>query len=526
MTDKDKTNENGESTIFSSENQVAVKPKKKSSSKKQLRAILVLLGAVIAAVCLYFFVVAPIVNYVEEAAKTEIELLDGEVLGTNDRILIFEHCERKDIGEIAVHNEFGDYSFYYDTEDREFFVKGHEYAPYSKELFSSLVVDTGYTLSIDRVTTDCEDMSEYGLEESKDLPYFTVTTRPDKGGNTKSHTVYIGNLTPSGAGYYARYEGRNAVYILNVSLAGTVLAPIENLITPILALPMNANDYYMLKDFMVADREDVLIAITYLTPDEKEKAAMNSAYKMLYPANYTVNSTNYAEILKMLQNFQGTRTVALSPTDEEIEIYGLSDPAFSLSYTYQGIEQTVMFSEKNENGNYYAASLLFNIIAEVDGESMAWLEWHLIDWVDPPIFMMNINNIKTITVKGTDSVRTFDLEGEGQELVITERDTGFKPEVQNFREFYKTLLSFHLQGYATDDLSPEQLAALTHDEPSLTLIIETRGGVINEYKFYPYSTRRAYYTVNESGEFYVLRDEAAKILSDAEKVMTNTPIEQ
>ncbi len=524
MTDKDKINESGESTIFSSENQAAAKNRNKSSSKKQLRTIIILLVAVIAAVCLYLFVVTPIINYVEETSKEEIELLDGEALGTNDRILIFEHCERKDIGEIFVHNEFGDYSFYYDSEDGEFFVKGHEYAPYNKELFSSLVVDTGHTLTMERVTIDCEDMSEYGLNEDKDLPYFTVTTRPDKEGNTRTHTVYIGNLTPSATGYYVRYEDRNAVYTLNAVIADTVLAPVENLITPILTLPMNSNDYYMLKDFMVADREDVLIAITYLTPDEKEKEAMNSAYKMLYPANYTVNSTSYAEILKTLQNFQGTHTVALAPTDEEIELYGLADPAFSLSYTYEGIEQTVMFSEKNENGNYYAASLLFNLIAEVDGDSMAWLEWSLIDWVDPPIFMMNINNIKTITVKGTDTLRTFDLEGESKELVITERATGFKPDVQNFREFYKSLLSFNLQGYASGDLDDAQITELAKGEPSLTLIIETRGDIVYEYKFYPYSTRRAYYTVNGSGEFYVLRDEAAKVISDAEKVMTNTPI--
>ncbi|MBQ2766122.1 MAG: hypothetical protein IJF48_03980, partial [Clostridia bacterium] len=146
--------------------------------------------------------------------------------------------------------------------------------------------------------------------------------------------------------------------------------------------------------------------------------------------------------------------------------------------------------------------------------------------VDPPLFMMNINSIKTITVKSPDTTRTFDLTGEGETLVITERDTGVKPEVQNFREFYKNLLSFNLQGYATDDLDKEQLAVLTNDKPQLTLTIETRGGIVNEYKFYPYSTRRSYYTVNGSGEFYVLRDEAAKVISDAEKVMTNTPIEQ
>lgn len=533
MTDKENKNLNSgaekeESTLFSApdaENQPLTKRQRKSAAKKQLRTIIILALIVAAAVLLYFFAVVPIVNYVEEVTKEQVELLEGEMLGTNDRILLFDHYERKHIQEIAVHNEYGDYAFYYNTEDEAFYVKGHEYATFSKELFSSLVVDTGYTLSTERVTTDCEDMSEYGLSEDKDLPYFTVTTRPDKEGNTESHTVYIGDLTPTGTGYYVRYAGRNAVYILDSSLADTVLKPIEALITPMLALPMNQNDYYTIKDFMVADREKPLIAITYLTPDEKEKEAMTSAYKMLYPANYTVNSTAYSEVLQVLTSFQGVRTVALAPTEEQIVEYGFADPAFSVSYNYQGIDQTVIFSEKNENGNYYAGSLLFNIIAEVDGAALEFLEWGLIDWVDPPIFMMNINNVRTITVESDTAVRTFDLEGEGQELIVTERDTGWKPEVQNFRQFYKTLLSFHLQGYAASDLTGDEIGSLTSDKPYLTLTIETRGDVKTVYNFYPYSTRRAYYTVNGEGEFYVLRDMATKVISDAEKVMTDTPVD-
>ncbi len=532
MTDKEnkntpKTPEGEQSTIFSApedNNQSLIKHKRKSSAKRQIFTIIIMALVVAVAICVYFFVVVPIVNHVEETPGEEIELLDGEALGANNRILIFDHYERKDIQEISVHNEYGDYSFYYNSADEAFYVKDHEYAAFSKELFASLVVDTGYTLSTERVTTDCEDMSEYGLSD-EGLPYFTVTTRPDSEKNSESHTVYIGDLTPEGTGYYVRYAGRNAVYILDSSLADTVLQPIETLITPMLAFPMNTNDYYTVTDFVVANSEEPIVSITYLTQDEKEKEAMTSAYKMLYPANYAVNSTNYSEVLQVLSDFQGTRTVALAPTDEEIAQYGLDKPAYSISYTYQGIKQTVIFSEKNESGNYYAGSLLFNIIAEVDGSTMEFLEWGLVDWVDPPIFMMNINSVKTITVESETAVRTFDLVGEGQELIVTERETGFKPEVQNFRQFYKTLLSFKLQGYVSSDLDLEDTAALAAGEPYLILKIETRGNVVTEYKFYPYSTRRAYYTVDGGGEFYVLRDMATKVITDAEKVMTNTVVD-
>lgn len=536
MTDKENINENGEaventeeSTIFSAPAE-PVKPltkrQRESAAKKQVKTIAALVVAAAAALCLYFFVVVPIVNYVEEIVKDPVELLDGEVLGTNDRILLFEHFERKDIQSIDVHNRYGEYGFYYNTKDEAFYVKEHEYATFDKELFSSLVVSTGYPLSIERVTTECEDLSEYGLAEEQSPAYYTVTTRPDADGSTESHTVYVGDKIPTGGGYYVRYAGRDAVYILDADLGKTVLAPIEDLITPMLTLPMSQNDYFMIKNFILTDSEEPIVAITFLEDEEKEALAMTSAYRMLYPSNYSVNSTSYSEVLQVLTNFTGIRTVALAPTEEEIEEYGLAKPAFSISYNYQGIEQTVVFSEKNENGNYYAGSLLFNIIAELDGSTMKWLEWDIIDWVDPPIFMMNINNVATITLESDTATRTFDLFGDGQELVVTERATGFKPTVKNFRQFYKTLLSVNLQDHVTVDITEEAAEALTVSEkPYLTLTVETKAGQKTEYKFYPYSTRRAYYTVNGSGEFYVLRDMVTKVISDGEKVMTNTDID-
>ena len=44
-------------------------------------------------------------------------------------------------------------------------------------------------------------------------------------------------------------------------------------------------------------------------------------------------------------------------------------------------------------------------------------------------------------------------------------------------------------------------------------------GLVFEYKFYPYSTRRCYFTINGEGEFYVLRDSVEKAISDTVKML-------
>ncbi len=512
-----------QSTIFSAPEipEPTLNQKRRASAlKKQGRLILIMTIIVAVAICAYFFAVLPIVNYVEEVTKETVELLDGELLGTNDRILLFEHYDRKDIQSIDIHNEYGEYGFYYDETEEAFQVKDHPGAPYDKELFSSLVVSTSYALSMERITMDCEDLSEYGLAEEQNPAWFTLTTR-----DGKTNTVYIGDLIPSGAGYYVRHEARNAVYVLDNTIGNTVLKPIENMITAMLTLPMNANDYFTIQNFAVMQGKDVNVMLTYFDETAKEAAAATSAYQMVYPSGYAVNTSNYTVVLELLSEFSGASTLAYAPTKEELDEYGLLEPAFSIYYEYQEIEQHVFFSAKNENGNYYAYSPLFDLVTELDGATMAWLEWDLIKWVDTPVFLMNINDVATVTVKSDTATRIYDLAGEGQELIVTERETGFKPEVHNFRNFYKSLLSIYLQGYATDDITEEEITALKAGEAYLTLTIETRAGRITEYKFYPYSTRRAYYTVDGEGRFYILRDMATKIISDCEKVMTNTEVD-
>lgn len=511
-----------ESTLFAPpppETKNLTKRQKQNTMKKQRRTIIILAIIVAAAIAAYFLVVLPLVNYVEEITAETVHLLDGEELGTNDRILMFSHEEKADIQSIRVHNEYGEWGVHYDEEVEDFYIDDYPEAPYDKELFSSLIVSAGYTLSMTRVTEDAEDMSEYGLADSDNPAYYTLTTR-----DGEEHTVYIGDPIPTNAGYYCRYKDRNAVYVLDKTLSDTLLQPLETMITPMLTLPMSTNDYFTIKNFAIMKGEEITVLITYLEEEEKEEEAALGSYHMLAPANYTVNDSNYSVALEQLTNFQGTSTLVYDPTEEELAEYGLLEPAYSIYYEYQGIQQSVVFSEKNENGNYYAYSLLFNLITEIDGTTNEWLDWDIIEWVDEPIFMMNINDVATITVESDTATRTFDLVGDGQELVVTERATGFQPEVYNFRQFYKTLLSIYMQDYV--GMTDEEIAALDDSKDLyLTLTVETRAGVTHVYKFYPYSTRRAYYTVDGVGEFYVLRDMATKVISDAEKVMTNTEID-
>ena len=75
--------------------------------------------------------------------------------------------------------------------------------------------------------------------------WYTVTTMTNE-----TYTVTLGDPTVSEAGYYARYEDRDTVYILSsANLDAAVLQPVEALINPMMVYPMSLNTYFQVSNF-------------------------------------------------------------------------------------------------------------------------------------------------------------------------------------------------------------------------------------------------------------------------------------
>ena len=91
------------------------------------------------------------------------ELLQGELLDSSGNIMMFEKIERANLKRIEVHNSYGVWAMYR-ADDDNFYIENHESVPYNENVFSSLIVSAGDTISLRRVTADCKDFSEYGLD--------------------------------------------------------------------------------------------------------------------------------------------------------------------------------------------------------------------------------------------------------------------------------------------------------------------------------------------------------------------------
>jgi hypothetical protein len=142
-----------------------------------------------------------------------VDTVEGEEVGTANRIQMYKQIKQADIDKLEIHNEHGSFTFYVDK-DGDFQIKGYEGVPFSQVMFSSLAVSCGYSLSTRKIQDPIKDANglytEYGLapevrvdEEGNEYNYEPCWYRiTDLSGN--SRTVYIGDAVPSRTGYYAK----------------------------------------------------------------------------------------------------------------------------------------------------------------------------------------------------------------------------------------------------------------------------------------------------------------------------------
>ena len=466
-----------------------------------------------------------------KAETTAAQLVAGEVEGVNGRIQMFPHVTKDNVKSLFVHNESGDYRII--RKDKSLVIEGHEHILLDAEKLTQMIVNAGYTLSTYNAKVNAEDFSKYGLSETDAAAYFVLTTT-----DGKRYTVYIGDRIPSGGGYYARYEGRNAVYVLDTSIKKDLLAPVTALVRPLLAYPSQMNSYYLMHTFVLSHGEEVFLAAEYLDPEARSDLAAMSVHRITAPADYYAGD-GYNSVLTLFCDFSGSSVCAIDLTPETLAKFGLDQPAYTLyavntAVDEQGnpkslIENLLTFSSMQTDGEgndfYYAASYNFGIVARVEAITLDFLSWNLEKWLSANIFQINIANVASLDVSADGLDEHFVLSGEDNEHLTVEATTaGITPKIKNFRQLWKTMLSVTLEGSV--DFTGEEYATLTAEGNCiLTLTATTRAGVVQEFKFYPYSDRRVFYTVGGKGGFYVNRAMVDKVIADCRRVLAGEPID-
>lgn len=597
-------------------------PKKKGFWYNQ-RDLIIGLAVVFGVLLLaYFFIIRPLLKDDAQVTTKKTELIwSDEVASGNSAILLFPNVTRDQIKEIAVHNPKNDENyvdwgcFYNETEDDElgleagvFYLTDFEYAALDDNQLSYFVTAAGFAICSARIEDHCTDFSRYGLDcDLSDLSgetYYTLTLR-----DGSQHTVLIGDRTPSGSGYYVRSLDestnlkteekmvRDSVYVLSdVYFSNTILATPMAMVTPYLGYPANSAEalqafaywvneekYYYVPDGQTEEAWNAAFVAVPLSSDSTDPFSVFSgmaAYSTLTPKGY-YGSSEMTNLGSLFSDFQGDSVVELGivMTDEEGEYigfpketlakYDLDDEnvRYQLLYKANGIENVIRFSKLQEDGTYYAYSLVFNVICKISASNVAFLEWDVDSFIMPQAFSLTMDNCQSFSVKGSyfdlgveqpyrDGLMNVDcvfrMEGSGSALVVTERATGKKVNIPYFRKLYTVMLQVDIR----KEMDEDEIREAMKKDPMATVSIVTRESyfyktdkdgkktdeiagirpsVSRVFRFYEVTGGRCLITIEdidekgnslgENGNFYVMSSTVQKLLSSTLDLMNDVPID-
>ncbi len=499
--------------------------------KKQITLIILSVAVIILATVGYFAVVKPYVQSripVEETPET----LEGESLGTSNRYYMYNYLSREDMKSIEVTNEHGTYKFVKDK-NGELTVEGFEGIGVDATALSQLVTTCGSTLSKTKVMDGADEakLEEYGLNEP--LAHWIVTDNDDR-----QYKVYVGRKLLTGGGYYCMFAGRNSVYVLDTTVEQTILSPIEAFITPYVIFGISKDDYFTIDNFTVYHGEEKLLSVGMVDKEDMMNPEAMVENVLTYPAPYTPNSTILYEIFVSFTSFTGESTYKLGADNDTLKECGLDRPAHTVSFDYKGKTYYFFTSEMTEDGYYYVVSNIYSdIITKVPADSLKYLEYGMMDWISTYVFQYYITSVSEITVETDDTNVTFFLyhgkDEAGKDTLSVATDTNVylttANDIDNFRQYYKALLSLDVQDYLpeTVDETGESIEDIISDPErcNLKFSYKNLAGKVTTYEFYRYTTRRSAVKIDGNAEFYVHADLIQKIINDTSRVLNGEPIE-
>ncbi|MBQ4557207.1 MAG: DUF4340 domain-containing protein [Clostridia bacterium] len=506
---------------------------------KRIVTTIVCLVLCVALAIVFGFVLWPMLNEpADEQPKETVSLVNGEVEGSNGRVQMFPKVSSENVRSLLVSNENGEYKII--RRNNALVIEGHEGLVLDQEKLIQMIVNAGYTLSTFRSEVTEADFEKYGLGEGQHIAYFELTTRADE-----VYTVYIGDRTLAGDGYYVRYPGRNAIYVLDNTIEKDLLGTVEYLVNTMIVYPADINAYILVPEFLIMRDGVPYCAIEYLNPDKRSELAAASVHRFSYPENYNEYFAGdaYTSVLKLFANFVCDEVVSIELGDDTLKSFGIDPEKPKYAVTYQTVllddngtpsdvfPNALFFSEKQKDDAgefYYVAAPAFGIIGRVDSARLAFLEYELDKFVSNYIFSVNINNVKTLSFKNKDLDVSFELSGDTNEtLSVVEKNSGFAPEtMDSFRDLWQVLLMIMHDGVS--DISDDDKAVLLADDKNvmLEMTVITKAGNERVFKFYQYTDRRVFYTVNGDGEFYVTRTMIDKTIADISRLLNGEPIDK
>ncbi|HIU32180.1 MAG TPA: DUF4340 domain-containing protein [Candidatus Caccousia avistercoris] len=436
---------------------------------------------------------------------------------TAETIPLIDKTE-EDLASVTITNEQGSFTIHARTETTvESVASGSSEAPeettqvvYSVDELDGLTLDDSavegiagdaYSLNAQKDIGVVEDLSEFGLD-----PAAATVSATFQDGTTVSYQVGI----ESGSNRYVKMSDSDNVYL--AYLDDGILGSVNDLAdTAIYELEVAQDDSEAASNAAMAGVSSEYAIINELhlsgTAFEQEVTMYyeeGTGYMLSEPRQATADSTKASDIATALTSLSADSLVKYHPTEEDLQEYGLAEPAVVCEFTANGQPEThtISVSAVDGDGNRYLMYGGIDAVWLVSNDTVtAWADADPFYLQSTLNLMPNIVTVETMTLTLDGQEYKFTLQRQVDEEESTEDSTEYIYTVtnadgleldyeENFKHFYLTFISI---------LTAEDYDQMPTGEPYLTCTytyFDEEGS--DTIEFYKVSDRR--YAIVENGD--------------------------
>ncbi len=455
------------------------------------KSVIIALIAVLLLGGVYFFVTRDEKPPVEEGKTETVQKNDGET--------IFE-TDKNSITNLFISNNSGEYEFYADG--TVWYVRGGEHLLYNQPLIFSTVLDYVTVTPSIAVEENAEDISVYGLENSKTR----VNVKTSDG---KDATFVLGDETKGGNGYYFMMEGDSSVYTISKAFGTNMLKALE--------------DYRDTGLFELTVDEITEVTYTVFGTGEvtvkklDEQKDMMTSWEMTKPYKIGVYDEKFiTAVLTPLTQVSVSQFLSDDPTEEQLKSSGFDNPSFTFSVKTKDNEYKVILGNKYDS--YYAAKREdLPSVYLVSESALTFLFADTFDYINKYEYLPHRDDVTEISCNIDGKNHRFEItDPEDKEKISVILNQNSIP-VDEYTKVYQQLFGVEIVGHVT--AQPEN-----KDDVTFSYTVKNAEGKIDEISYVKMNGKFSYQFVNGECSFYVYNDDvdaSLKAVAELSKLSEN-----
>ncbi len=408
-------------------------------------------------------------------------------------------------------------------------VKGYEDLPQSSTTYDTLASALLSFGAYRMISDSPEHPEDFGFDAEKGgFASLSVTYSDDT-----SFAFELGDLSPSGEGFYLRKADSSAIYLIDTNFVYTVAAKSTYYLstTPFTApIAKEKDEEVVVRDVTMwgsVRSGELSFQISTDVVEDGQQAQILTGFYVTKPYLRNLKSGTNMLSSSSYYGFTASDVVKVHPTAADLKAYGLDNPysactahvsvkkttetkdpetgksKTSISF-HDTFEYTVKLGKETEDGDRYAVAYhedeMIPLLYTVSPSSLVWAETQYDDIADELLFFTYIYQVEKMTVKMDGVSTAFDLthntEAENRDDQLTVISNGKKYPTADFRTLYTELMQITRKHPTTDKPTGEPLL-------SIDIVTNTSIAHTGWIKLYRHSAGQ-YAVLHDTGELYLV----------------------